>query len=128
MSSKRSRKEKEREIDGKKENGEERRKKGRKMQGKWRKEDSSVASKSKQMDEHGSGASAQLGEGITAQHLPPHSSTFSNMRGRLELADSRSRPLPAAGAFGAESPLLLHSAENFLSSHVVLREFIHEQL
>lgn len=68
VSSKRSRKEKEREIDGKKENGEERRKKGRKMQGKWRKEDSSVASKSKQMDEHGSGASAQLGEGITAQH------------------------------------------------------------
>lgn len=69
VSSRRIRKEKERETDGKKENGEERRKKGRKMQGKWRKEDSSVASKSKQMDEHGSsGAGAQLGEGITAQH------------------------------------------------------------
>ena len=57
-------KKKGREIDGKKENGEERRKKGRKMQGKWRKEDSSVSSKSRQMDAHGSsGASAQLGEG-----------------------------------------------------------------
>lgn len=82
-------KKKGREIDGKKENGEERRKKGRKMQGKWRKEDSSVSSKSRQMDAHGSsGASAQLGEGITAQHLPPPSPTFSNLRGRLEIMDS----------------------------------------
>lgn len=81
-------KKKGREIDGKKKKKTKREegRKGGKCRGKWGKEESSVASKSRQVDEHGSsGASAQLGEGTTAQHLPPPSSTFLNLRGRLEM-------------------------------------------
>lgn len=59
-----AKKKKGREIDGKKKMARKEGRKEEKCRGKWRKEDSTVASKSRQMDEHGSsGASAQLGEG-----------------------------------------------------------------